>query len=248
MAKIDYNINEEQGTLKWHRDRFGMFSSSRVGVLLQQNEKRDGFGTKAYAYIREILRDRRLDEDIVKDDEQFSLYLKRIGKTNFAMDYGSEMESIANEQFAKLMNVEITPVGFIKKTGYYGGSPDGICFDKLPKTNIQKIGRPKFIVEHKNPTPDVYNEYLDKLKTVADIKKLEVSSQYKNCYYSQVQLNIHICGVEYGYLVITDYMFKKKQIIIKIEKDKEHIEKLIEKIKAANEIVENYLKKDKLKG
>lgn len=243
----DYNVGDEQGTLKWHRDRFGMFTSSRCGVLLQQNKEKNGFGEKAWGYIREILRDRRLDENIVKDDEQFSLYLKRLRKSNFAMDYGSEMEVLSNDLFAEKMNVDITKVGFIKKTYYYGGSPDGICFAKLPKSNLKKIGKPLFIVEYKNPTPDTYNDYLDRLFTSSDVKKLETSSGYRNCYYSQVQLNIHICNVDYGYLEITDYMFKKKKIIIKIEKDVDHIERLIEKIRDANEWVEKKLKEDKLK-
>ncbi len=219
--------NELQGTLTWLRLRIGMLTASECGVLLQNSTKKDCiFGEKAMDYINDKVLERMIKQSIIDDDEQFELYIRRVNKGNFTMDYGSDMEELAKEIYTKKTGIEIQNAGFVKINDYLGDSADGVCVDRC--------------IETKCPTPKKHLYYMENIHTAQDLLKLD--KNYKT-YYTQCQLHCVAHNKDFCDWVSFDYMNKRPLHIVQVPLDKIFIEQLMERLELANNFINEKVEK-----
>ena len=195
-------------------ERDGKFTSSEIWKLLVNGKtKGDVFGETAKTYIKE----KAVEILTQRKKESFS---------SRATDWGNEYEYKAVQEYNRFNFCEVeyfgssNPKFFVcpEFEEYAGGSPDFLeCFNKI----VGEVKCPYDSVNH-----------LDNLLLYSqdEFKKLHKE------YYSQIQFNIHCTGSELGHFVSYDWRFSKYEdqlFILPIEKDKEHIDLILDRLKIA---------------
>ena len=117
-----------QRTEKWFKDRLGVFTDSKIKLLMSCNqsaskmewgrvEKILSIGEAAKKYIYSKARERQTGKVIET-------------ATTLSMRYGTENEGAIKDFFDKnIGGYEIKECGFIKFNDYLGASPDGLAID-----------------------------------------------------------------------------------------------------------------------
>lgn len=210
-----YNV--EQGTNEWLALRLGKFTSSRVGDLMTNSRtKGEIFGKTAISYIMEIATERNI-ADWVK--ENLDQWFERTSISAYALQYGTDNEAFARDEYSKRFNVEVKEVGFVtrKDIAGFGDSPDGI------------IPSEKGVLEIKCPkNPSIHLQY-SLMRTAEDLKSVN-SNYYWQCY-------SHLLATEADWCDFVSYdMFQKNDLHrLRIYPDEGVFNQIKERIDLAND-------------
>lgn len=209
-------------TEDWKSFRKGLFTSSRINELMATpRSKEKVLSDGAMSYIYDLV-----SSEIAEPKPDYY---------SAEMEWGNTQEPQAVLKFAELYGYDVNADNFIYTSvgGFVffvmdeiaGGTPDIIL--------------PDAIVEIKCPNPDTHLYYLNEV-TSENISK-EVPK-----YYDQMQLNMLLTGKSKAYFMSYDPRYKNEKLqyhIVEVMADSERQEKIIEKIKLANEVKTQILKK-----
>ncbi len=212
-------MNDFQRTTEWYVSRKGMITASEIFNILVKGKTKDAvFGKTALSYLNEKIAERFMDE------EQFIFYCEDVKRSSPAMRWGNEYEDTAREVYEMATGKTVMDEPFQKLKGYddyVGGSPDG------------RLSTMDGIIEIKCPyNPAVHLEHL----SWKDPKDLLVGNPQ---YYGQVQTNMLITGTEYCDFISYSPLYRNKMDlgILRIPKDEEYLNTLMERIDLAVEYI-----------
>lgn len=105
-----------QGSPEWHAARCGKVTASRVADLIAKTKT--GWGASRANYMAELVAERLTGTQAA-------------GYSNAAMQWGTDMEPEARENYAFISDVEVEQVGFVPHPTIEmaGASPDGLVGD-----------------------------------------------------------------------------------------------------------------------
>lgn len=105
-----------QGSFEWHAARCGKVTASRVADLIAKTKT--GWGASRANYMAELVAERLTGTQAA-------------GYSNAAMQWGTDMEPEARENYAFISDVEVEQVGFVPHPTIEmaGASPDGLIGD-----------------------------------------------------------------------------------------------------------------------
>ena len=105
-----------QGSAEWHAARCGKVTASRVADLIAKTKT--GWGASRANYMAELVAERLTGTQAA-------------GYSNAAMQWGTDMEPEARENYAFISDVEVEQVGFVPHPTIEmaGASPDGLVGD-----------------------------------------------------------------------------------------------------------------------
>ena len=216
----------EQGSLQWHKQRLGYFTSSEVGKLLVKSTKFKGevFGETAKKYILSVAAEREIDERFLDiESGAFEMYLKRVESHSKYMQWGKDIEDMARSAYAEEKGYEVEEVGFLECNNYYGDSSDGIC---------KKDGIIVGCLEIKCPLPETHKAY----RQIQNANDLKIANQ---TYYAQCQMHCVAWGVDWCDFVSYDPMCKVPIHIVNIPRSNDSIKEITERIELANKFIES---------
>lgn len=187
-----YRYDIEQNTEEWENIKIGMFSASVADKLLSGKDTK-GYKQLIYKIAEERITGKRCENDDFKG--------------NWATNRGHEFEPIAADDYEFRTLQATKKIGVVIKDDWCLCSPD-----RLISTNkLQQIKCPIFSTQ---------KEYLEKIKTHTDIKKIIPGN-----YYKQMQYELFICE-DREVNIFTSYHPKLKAIDIEVLRDEE-IQQLI---------------------
>lgn len=208
-------MNDFQRTTEWYLSRKGMITASEIVNILVKGKTKDAiFGKTALSYLNEKIAERFMDT------EQFIFYSEDVKRSTPAMRWGNEYEDTAREVYEMATGKSVMDEPFQKLKGfeeYVGGSPDG------------RLSTMDGIIEIKCPyNPAVHLEHVS-WKEPIDL--LNGNPQY----YAQVQANMLITGTEYCDFISYSPLYRNNLdlSILRVPKDEEYINNLMERIKLA---------------
>ena len=139
-----------QGTPEWHAVRCGKVTASRFSDVLAKGE-----GKTRLSYMKQLRAEKLtgLPED---------------SYTNSAMQWGTDHEAEARQEYANQSGNEIVPVGFAELNEWVGCSPDGLVGDDG-------------LVEIKCPNTETHLDYIE-------------ANKCPSGYYAQIQGQMWITG------------------------------------------------------
>ena len=214
----------EQGSIEWHRQRIGMFTSSHLGDLMTTSKtKGQEFGDTAMAYIYKVAAERTIRKEFL-EGSGFEMYLDRVNQTSKPIRWGNDFEDSAREEFSNLIGLTVNKAEFVKVNDYFGDSSDG-WFENKEEEIIP--------IEIKCPAPATYKRY-QQMKNGIDL--LDCSKETKNYYY-QCQGHMIAYGSDYCYFVAYDPMQVNPIHTVMVERDNALIELIEERLLKANELV-----------
>lgn len=216
--------NIEQRSLDWFRSRLGNFSGSEVGDLMQKGRTKDQlFGNTALSYIYKVAVERNLNPKIVEDDFWFQNYLDQNTVSSKAMQWGVDNEEPARRLCEKVWKVKIEEVPSVNHSTieHFSASPDGYICE----------GEDRGVVEIKCVGISNFGKYLFKLKDAGTLKEINPT------YYWQVMAEMACTGAKYCIFFVYCPFVKKPYVSVKIERDEEAIGQLEERVKLANEYI-----------
>lgn len=225
----------EQRTPEWYKARLGHITSSMVyNVMLQPTKKAQAegeiFSDTAKSYLYKVAAERNLRQSYLDDDINFSEYLERTNIETREMRYGTECEEIARKVYVKKTKCELAEAGFIHSDiPFYGDSPDGVVVDK---ETFEPIG----VIEIKCPKPETFMKYkalFNKGKSLMDIE---------DKYYWQCQSHMYCNNVQWCDFVYFDKMQKNGLQIVRIERNQDDIDAMLERIRLADKFINELLK------
>ena len=212
-------MNDFQRTTEWYLSRKGMITASEISNILVKGKTKDSiFGKTALSYLDEKIAERFMDA------EQFVFYCEDVKRSSPAMRWGNEYEDTAREVYEMATGKTVMDEPFQKLKGYedyVGGSPDG------------RLSTMDGIIEIKCPyNPAVHLEHL----SWKDPKDLLAGNPQ---YYGQVQTNMLITGTEYCDFISYSPLYRNKLDlgILRIPKDEEYLNTLMERIDLAVEYI-----------
>lgn len=212
-------MNDFQRTTEWYLSRKGMITASEISNILVKGKTKDSiFGKTALSYLDEKIAERFMDE------EQFVYYCEDVKRSSPAMYWGNEYEDTAREVYEMATGNTVMDEPFQKLKGYenyVGGSPDG------------RLSTMDGIIEIKCPyNPAVHLEHL----SWKDPKDLLAGNPQ---YYGQVQTNMLITGTEYCDFISYSPLYRNRLDlgILRIPKDEEYLNTLMERINLAVEYI-----------
>lgn len=223
MKTIDCETSPNQGSLDWRRERLGKFTGSSVSKLFNSGRKKeDVFGQTAVSYITKVAAERHLNNAMVEDDEMFAEFAEQTTINNKAIAWGHEQELNARYFFKIATGYEVripslVPHGEIDN---YAASPDGI----VPEEDL--------VVEIKCPGYETAFHYSQTIRDGSSL--LAVKPEY----YWQVQAEMDCTEASRCAFVVYCPFLAKPLHIVYIDRNNEDIAKLHERIKLANEYIE----------
>ena len=106
----------KQGSIEWHRQRIGMFTSSHLGDLMTTSKtKGQEFGDTAMAYIYKVAAERTIRKEFL-EGAGFEMYLDRMDMTSKSIRWGNDFEEMAREKLSELLGLTVNEAEFIKVT------------------------------------------------------------------------------------------------------------------------------------
>ena len=210
----------EQGSIEWHRQRIGMFTSSHLGDLMTTSKtKGQEFGDTAMAYIYKVAAERTIRKEFL-EGAGFEMYLDRVNQTSKPIRWGKDFEDMAREKLSELLGLTVNEAEFIKVTDYFGGSSDGLF-----ENDAQIIP-----IEIKCPTPGVFKQY-SKIESAEQLYKVS-KAYYYQCFGHMMEYKSNSC-----LFVAFDPMQKKSLHIVEVDRVDEVIEEIEERLFKANYLV-----------
>lgn len=227
MANI--NFDQEQRTLEWYRARLGYITGSQVGALMKSSRSKDKiFSDTALTYLYQLAGERSLNPEMVKDDELFSFYIDQTSSQSKAMRFGSEQEENARTMYISVTNRDVTEVGLCvhPTIDYLASSPDGITLDK------GKMG----CIEIKCPTLSTFGKYVAEVHDNDSLKKVNPD------YFYQCQNHMVCTDATFCDFVVYCPFVENPIHIIRVERDEDAIALIVERVRLAEKIIEEYYK------
>lgn len=244
----------EQRSLEWHKQRLGVITASEFYNLMK-NSKQEvpmtdeeieayktehpraknipttkkvevAFSDASYTYLNRKIMERYIPKDSGTCDE----YVEMHDVSNRAMQYGTNIESMARDAYAEAMGYEVMEVEFVSLKGFEGfcgSSADGIvryedggCEIKCP-----------FNIEH-------HLDYL-MLQTIDELKELKPE------YYWQMRLNMLTWDLKwYDFISYCPYISKSKQLkVLRMYRDEKIDSQMIERLTLAKEYMISEIQK-----
>lgn len=223
---IDSTIN--QGSLDWFRSRLGNITGSKVGELMKSSITS---GDKAKAYLYQLAGERKMNKDIVDDDEMFQEYLDQTSVTSKAMRFGTATEGDARIVYMNLTGRDIQEVSSCKHDiiPNFASSPDGVYYEGHVL---------KGCIEIKCPNIHTYVKYAVEINDNMSLKNV------KPLYYYQCQSHMMCTGAEWCDFVIYCPFLSNPIKIIRITPDIEAVNLITDRVMAANEFIDNITSKE----
>lgn len=241
MKKKKLNNNAaEQGTLDWHRERLGIFTSSKINDLIGKLKidkdgnyiKPDFTAKTALNYIYKKASERLLKWEIVNDDDAFMEYLSQNSISTRSMQWGTDNEPYAKKRYANKIRGEVLEYGMQTYVHngiiLFGDSPDGII-------EVSKSERGS--LEIKCPDSSTHIVYCT-MKDESDLLKIEQD------YYIQCQGHIMANDADWCDFVSYDPRMQKDYHCIRVYPNKDIQELMISVLLSANNILENIIKSE----
>ena len=227
MRQIKIDEMPAQGSFDWRRERLGKFTGSCIHQLLTSGRKKEEiFGQSALKYIRKVAAERCLNDKMVNDDELFAVFCEQTEVYNKAIAWGKEQELNARALFSKVSgyNIELPSCVDHASIANYAASPDGICFEK------------DCIIEIKCPNYETAFEYATRIENARTLFETEPK------YYWQMQAEMDCTGASSGIFISYCPFLAKPIHYAVIDRVEDDINKLRERVKLANEFIEEYYK------
>ena len=220
---------EAQGTLDWQRARLGKITGSNCGDLMVKGRAKDEvFGTTAKDYLYDLAAQRCMNPMVLETDEEFQKYLDAEVEINSkAIRLGHEREPEAREFFCSLYDVEVFEVLSCEhdEIPNFAASPDGVV--------IGTDGRPVACVEIKSTGMKNFFKYKCEVKDAEGLKKANAK------YYWQVQAEMMCTGLQKTYFIVYNPYQQEPLHVVEIERNDEDCKLLEERIRLANEFIDN---------
>lgn len=210
--------NNMQGTSEWFASRRGQFTASEIEAIC----KPKGFGATGETYILQ-----RIAESFT--DPSYDVEMDTM-----ATKWGKQWESVAIDVYQRRTKATVEPVGFIvhDELPYFGGSPDGIVYKS-------GMGAASGIIEVKCPFAAENH-----LKHCMIDSALTFKEDFPK-YYWQCVSNFIINKSAFVDFVSFDPRMSKKHrmFIFTFEPPKEDCEFLIDRVKKAEVLRQEFLTK-----
>lgn len=239
---------------------------SRIAKL-QEAANASPFSEGALSYMYELASERNLRDVFVKDEELFNQYLMRTSVSSNAIRWGEETEAMARLQYSRLTGNEVVEIGFYRHptVDWYGDSPDGLVVNKesglpigvieikCPKSQtwieyLHKFTQAKrmynsYVKEYMEAHPeidsDAFREDFLPLEKRLSFLNAETLKSLKMEYYWQCQSHCECHNVNWCDFIVYDQMQKGEIIIVRIYRNQADIDRLLSRIKIANDYIEN---------
>lgn len=244
----------EQRSLDWFRSRLGMITGSEFHNLMK-NSKQEipmteeeieayktehpraknipttkkvevPFSDATYTYLNRKIMERYIPKETGTCDEYIELH----DISNRAMQYGTDIESLARNAYADAMGYVVEEVEFLPMKGFElicGSSSDGIVREEGGGCEIKC----PFAIEH-------HMDYL-MLQTVDDLKELKPE------YYWQIRHNMLVWDLKwYDFVSFCPYISKSKQLkVLRMFRDEEIDRQMIHRLTLAQEYMVGQIEK-----
>jgi putative phage-type endonuclease len=198
----------EQRSPEWFEMRRGKITSSEIHKIMSDK----GLTETAKTYLLE------------KVCEHFNGYKEPA--SGQALDWGTELESVAIERYEQVTNNKVEKASFILADEYYGGSPDGIV-------------SPEGIIEVKCPYNSANHFKYGLIDSAAKFKKV-VPNYYYQCISNMICAGATWCDfISFDPRVLEGY----QMFVFRLELDQEEVANVKEKVLIAVEYMEQ-LKKE----
>ena len=219
----------EQGSKEWFISRLGKITGSRIGDLMTSGKKGEMFGKTALSYIYEVCAERDLLQKYIDDDYLFEIYQQQISISNKFIEFGHDNEDFAAERYQLVTECKLEECESIQHPTipFFSASPDRIAV----KYGLRKV------VEIKVPLPKTFMEYM------AEVKDNETLKAVNPKYFYQVQSEMACTGLDKADFVVFCPFLKHNIHIVEITRDEAVIAEFEKRITAANEIINQTLKK-----
>lgn len=219
----------EQGSKEWFISRLGKITGSRIGDLMTSGRKGEMFGKTAIPYIYEVCAERDLLQKYIDDDYLFEIYQQQVSISNKFIEFGHDNEDFAAERYQLVTGCELEECESIQHPTipHFSASPDRIAI----KDGLRKV------VEIKVPLPKTFMEYM------AEVKDNETLKAVNPKYFYQVQAEMACTGLDKADFVVFCPFLKHNIHVVEITRDEAVIAEFEKRIMAANEIINQILKK-----
>lgn len=265
LKKSDPALYEQlkaQGPLKETKAMF----TERLETLKSKIDD-NPFPDTTMAYLYQLASERNLRPAFVENDYLFEQYQMRTAFSSKSIRWGEEAEIAAREQYEKETKREVAEVGFTRhlSVDWYGDSPDGLVVDgetgkpnggleiKCPKPDtwiryrheFRKASRlhEKYVQEYLESHPsidsDAFSDCMLPYEQRLDYLNAETLKRIKPEYYWQCQSHCECNEVDWCDFIFYDMMQKGEMVIIRIYRDQAAIDLMLERIRMANDVIEN---------
>lgn len=222
------SFTQEQRTLEWYRARLGYITGSQVGSLMKSGRTKDKvFSDTALTYLYQLVGERSLNPEIVKDDNMFTFYLEQTTSQSKNMRFGTEQEENARAMYVDITGREVKEVGLCHhpQIKYLASSPDGITAD----------GDVMGCVEIKCPTLSTYSKYVAEIHDNESLKKVNPD------YYYQCQNHMACTEAQFCDFIVYCPFVENPIHIVRVQRDEDAIALIMERVELAEQIIEeNY--------
>lgn len=227
-------METEQRTMDWYRARLGRFTGSQVGKLLVKGRDKVSIGKTAYAYIYQVMAERQMSAEVLKDDSMFGLfaqYLEEMDNTTKAMRIGIEREAEARALYSLIKDVYVEEVGSIEHEYLhtFSSSPDGVIRDNTGAI----IG----CCEFKCQQPSTFIQYQLNVHDNASLKEMNLD------YYCQCQSHMMVTNAQWCDFAVYCKWQAVPMHITRIERDEATIDEIVTAVCQADELISNMMMK-----
>lgn len=223
-----------QRSVEWHRRRMGYITGSKVSDIMKSGRKKDDvLSATAKTYLYQLAAERMFNPAILDDDVLFGEYIDQTNFTTKAMEWGIEQEENAKRLYMKTYHPdkELIEVSSCRhdKVEWFAASPDGMV------RNIDGNGNMRSI-EVKCPTLSTYMLYRTEIHDADTLKAVKPE------YYWQVMAEMSCTGaIDADFITYCPWLSKPLHVA-HIERNEDDINIMLERVKLANEFIDNVLK------
>ena len=143
--ELNIDNKDIQHSLGWYRARLGKITGSKVGELMKSG-RNDIFSETAKSYIYKLAGERLMNSEIVHNDCDFEQYLAETNVSTRAMRWGTEQEQSARILYCELTNRNVSEIGLKehKTIANFASSPDGYVENENGSIEIKCFEQGKF--------------------------------------------------------------------------------------------------------
>lgn len=222
------NYTQEQRTTEWFRDRLGVITGSKLGVLMKSpRTKGETFSQTALTYLHQLAAERALNPDIVNDDQMLEFYLDSVTSQSKAMRFGTEQEENAVALYSSIRNTQVVSVGLCKHNDlqYLASSPDGVVTE----------GDTRGCIEVKCPSLSTFAQYVCGITDGDSLLKVNPD------YYYQCQSHMLCTGGTFcDFIVYCPFVINPIHIV-RVERNEDACNAIVERAQLAEQQINEYL-------
>lgn len=229
---IDLDI--QQRSLDWFRERLGNITGSKVSVLMSSGRKKgELFSQTGKTYLYQLAAERMMDPAIVGDDDMFGQYIDLTTSTTKAMQFGIDNEDDAKRLFMDkyFPDKELLEAGSCAHATipHFASSPDGL---------IRKFDADCNMADIEVKCPNISNYMLYRTE-IHDAKSLKA---VKPEYYWQMQAEMDCTETVCGFFICYCPWVTEPLHVAMIARQDDDIRQMEDKVRAANEYIDNIIR------